>query len=57
MQDRADPHAGERAFEIASRVSPPAVSFQTAVVTIAKGVRSIGDACPECASSDEAERH
>jgi hypothetical protein len=41
MQDRADPHARERAFDIARQYSP------------ARGLGdvldSIGDTCPECA--------
>jgi hypothetical protein len=48
MQDRADPHARERAFEIARRDPPPGVSPQAAAVAIAEVLDGIGDACPEC---------
>jgi hypothetical protein len=48
MQDRADPHARERAFAVAdppSGVSPEAVA-------IAEVLDSIGDTCPECPPPD-----
>jgi hypothetical protein len=48
MQDRADPHARERAFEIARQDPPPGVSPQAAAVAIAEVLDSIGDTCPEC---------
>lgn len=48
MQDRADPHARERAFDIARRYPPPGVSVQAAFVAIAEVLDSIGDSCPEC---------
>lgn len=48
MQDRADPHARERAFDIARRDPPPGVSPQAAAVAIAEVLDSIGDTCPEC---------
>ena len=48
MQDRADPHARERALEIASKDPPPGLSAQAAVVAIAEVLDSIGDTCPEC---------
>ena len=52
MQDRADPHARDRAFEMA-RTDPPAdVSSQVAAVAIAEVLDSIGDTCPECPSAD-----
>jgi hypothetical protein len=45
MQDRADPHARERAFD----VDPPkGVSSQAAAVAIAEVLDSMGDNCPEC---------
>jgi hypothetical protein len=51
MRDRADPHARERAFDIASRDPPPGVSPQAAAVVIAEALDSIGDTCPECPSN------
>jgi hypothetical protein len=48
MQDRADPHARERAFDIARRDPPPSVSSKAAAVTIAELLDGIGDTCPEC---------
>jgi hypothetical protein len=48
MKDRADPHARERAFEIARRDLPPGVSVLAASVAIAEVLDSIGDSCPEC---------
>jgi hypothetical protein len=48
MQDRADPHARERAFDIARRDPPPGVSAQAAVVAVAEVLDSIGDTCPDC---------
>ncbi|MCK1562799.1 hypothetical protein IVB08_02085 [Bradyrhizobium sp. 173] len=48
MQDRADPHATERAFDIA-RVDPPAdVSPDAAAAEVRDVLNSIGDICPEC---------
>jgi hypothetical protein len=48
MQDRADPHARERAFDIARRDPAPGTSAQAAAVAIAEVLDSIGDTCPEC---------
>jgi hypothetical protein len=48
MQDRADPHARERAFDIARRDPPPSVSSKAAAVAIAELLDGIGDTCPEC---------
>jgi hypothetical protein len=48
MQDRADPHARDRALEIA-RVDPPVgLSDDKAVAAIEEVLDSIGDTCPEC---------
>jgi hypothetical protein len=52
MQDRADPHARERAFDIARTDPPPGVSSREAAVVIAEVLDSIGDVCPECDSED-----
>ena len=48
MQDRADPHARERAFEIARQDPPPGTSSEAAVVMIEEVLDGIGDTCPEC---------
>lgn len=47
-QDRADPHARERALEIARLDPPPGVSAKAAAVAVIEVLESIGDACPEC---------
>jgi hypothetical protein len=52
MQDRADPHARDRAFQIARTDPPAGVSSQVAAVAIAEVLDSIGDTCPECPSAD-----
>jgi hypothetical protein len=46
MQDRADPHARERAFEFARQDPPPGLSAEAAAVAIAEVLDSIGDTCP-----------
>jgi hypothetical protein len=48
MQDRADPHARESAFDIARQNPPPGVSPEAARVAIVEVVEGIGDTCPEC---------
>jgi hypothetical protein len=48
MQDRADPHARERAFDIAHRDPPIGFSGTEAVAEIEDLLASIGDTCPEC---------
>jgi hypothetical protein len=48
MQDRADPHARERALDIAYKNPPARLSEQTAARAIAEVLDSIGDTCPEC---------
>jgi hypothetical protein len=48
MQDRTDPHARERAFDVARRDPPAGVSSQAAAVAIAEVLDSMGDNCPEC---------
>jgi len=47
-QDRADPHARERVFDIARLDPPPGVSPEEAVTEIGDVLGSIGDTCPEC---------
>ena len=48
MQDRADPHARERAFDIARQDPPGGLSQAEATVEIEEVLASIGDTCPEC---------
>ena len=48
MQDRADPHARERAFDIARRNPPAGVSTDEAAAEVRVVLDSIGDTCPEC---------
>jgi hypothetical protein len=48
MQDRADPHARDRAFEVARQEPPAGVSSQEAYAAVAEVLDSIGDTCPEC---------
>ena len=52
IQDRADPHARERAFEMARHSAPPGVSPEAAAVAIAEILEGIGDTCPECPPGD-----
>jgi len=48
MQDRADPHARRRAFDIAHLDPPYGLSGAEAVAEIEDILASIGDTCPEC---------
>ena len=48
MQERADPHARERAFDIARENPPAGISTEAAVAEVRDGLDTIGDACPEC---------
>lgn len=48
MQDRADPHARDRAFDIARHGPPDGLSRAEAVAEIEDVLASIGDTCPEC---------
>ena len=50
MQDRADPHARERAFDIARRDCPTGFSPEEAEAEVRDVLDSIGDSCPECPS-------
>ncbi len=53
MQDRADPHARERAFDIARQDSPTGLSPEEAVAEVRNVLDSIGDFCPECPSDTD----
>lgn len=48
MQDRGDPHAHERAFDVARQTPPEGYSPEAAAVAISEVLESIGDTCPEC---------
>jgi hypothetical protein len=48
MQERADPHARERAFDMARRDPPAGVSPDEAAAEVRDVLESIGDTCPEC---------
>jgi hypothetical protein len=52
IQDRADPHARERAIDMARHSVPMGVSPETAAVDIAEVLDGIGDTCPECPPVD-----
>jgi hypothetical protein len=48
MKDRADPHARQRAVDIARDNAPFDVSPDKAAVAVEDVLGSIGDTCPEC---------
>lgn len=48
MKDRADPHASDRALEIARQYPPAGLSPGQAEAKIREVLESIGDTCPEC---------
>jgi hypothetical protein len=48
MRDRADPHARERAVELARRDPPSGFTATEAVAAIGEVLEGIGDTCPEC---------
>jgi hypothetical protein len=48
IQDRADPHARERAFVMARQDPPPGVSPDEAAAALADVLDGVGDSCPEC---------
>lgn len=47
-KDRADPHARERAMDIAEQDPPSGLSPEQAMAEIRDVLDSIGDTCPEC---------
>jgi hypothetical protein len=47
-KDRADPHARERALDIARQEPPDGLSPDQAVTEVRGVLDSIGDTCPEC---------
>ena len=48
MQDRTDPHARERAVDVARSDPPPGLSPDAAAAEVSEVLDSIGDTCPEC---------
>jgi hypothetical protein len=52
MRDRCDPHARERAVQIAREYPPDGISAEAAAIAIAEVLDSIGDTCPECPQSE-----
>jgi hypothetical protein len=50
MQDRTDPHARERAIDIARSDPPPGLSPDAAAAEVREVLDSIGDTCPECST-------
>jgi hypothetical protein len=48
IQDRADPHARERALAIAHRDPPAGVLPEEAIAEIHDVLDTIGDTCPDC---------
>jgi len=48
MQERADPHARDRALEMAREDPLPGLSADEAVAEIREVLESIGDTCPDC---------
>jgi hypothetical protein len=52
-QDRADPHARERALDIARWDPPGGVTPDGAVAELRDMLDSIGDTCPECPPASE----
>jgi len=52
MKDRAEPHARDRAYDIARRDPPAGVSPDEATDAITELLDSVGDTCPECPSKD-----
>ncbi|SDK10243.1 hypothetical protein SAMN05216338_10882 [Bradyrhizobium sp. Rc2d] len=50
MKDLADPHARERALDLARHDTPPGVSPDEAIAEVRHVLNSIGDTCPECPS-------
>jgi len=51
MQERADPHARERAIDLARQDPLAGISADEAVAEVRDVLDSIGDTCPECPPS------
>ena len=48
MRDRTDPHAWERALDMAHQDPPVGLSPSAAATEVWEVLASIGDTCPEC---------
>lgn len=48
MKERADPHARQRALDIARQDPPMGLSPEQAISEVRDVIDSIGDTCPEC---------
>jgi hypothetical protein len=53
LEDRTDPHARERAIEIARHDPPQGFSPDAAAAEVREVLDSIGDTCPECTTLAE----
>ena len=51
-KDRADPHAHDRALDIARRHPPEGVPADEATAALRDVLDGIGDTCPECPDGD-----
>jgi hypothetical protein len=51
-KDRADPHARERAMDIANQHPPAGISGDQAVAEVRDVLDSIGDTCPDCPAEE-----
>lgn len=52
MHDLADPHARDRAYDVARRDPPAGFSPDEATDAITEVLDSVGDTCPECRPND-----
>jgi len=52
IHDRADPHARERAFDMARQAPSQGVSREAASVAIVEVLDEIGDTCPACSPEE-----
>ena len=48
LQDRADPHARQRAFALACQAQELGIRYEHAIAAVHEVLESIGDTCPEC---------
>jgi hypothetical protein len=51
MKEYGDPHARERALDLASSDPPAGCSPEQAIAVLLEALDSIGDQCPECTLS------
>ncbi|WP_456714662.1 hypothetical protein [Bradyrhizobium sp. USDA 4353] len=47
-RDRADPHARQRAVDVARQDPPSGISADEAVAEVREVLDTLGDTCPEC---------